>query len=96
MRIHDINGEEHDITREEAERIAGELMKVSGKESNATFMKRAQDNIEAVTGMRPTTEDEAKAILYKFMPGWSMKHVEIIFETMEYIASMHSEKTKIL
>lgn len=96
MRIHDINGEEHDITREEAERIAGELMKISGKESNAAFMKRAQDNIEAVTGMRPTTEDEAKAILYKFMPGWSMKHVEIIFETMEYIASMHSEKNKIL
>lgn len=35
MRIHNINGEEHDITREEAERIAGELMKISGKESNA-------------------------------------------------------------
>ena len=96
MKIKLANGEEHDITREEAERIAGEFMKISEKESNAVFMKRAQDNIEAVTGMRPTTEDEAKAILYKFMPGWSMKHVEIIFEIMEYVASMHSKKTKIL
>ena len=92
MKAHDLNGNEFDITREEAERIAGELARVDGKESNKAFMKRAQDNIEAVTGMRPTTEDEAKAILYKFMPGWGIKHVELVFEVMEYVAAMHKNK----
>lgn len=30
MKVHDMNGQEFDITREEAERIAGELMEISG------------------------------------------------------------------
>lgn len=92
MTVHDVNGNEVHISKDEAERIAAELAKMGGKESNAAFMKRAQDNIQAMTGMRPTTEDEAKAILYKFMPGWSMKHVELVFETMEYIAAMYKQK----
>jgi len=92
MTVHDENGNEFHITKDEAERIAAELAKMGGKESNAAFMSRAQDNIQAMTGMRPTTEDEAKAILYKFMPGWSMKHVELVFEVMEYVAAMHKQK----
>jgi len=92
MKIVDKDGNTAYISFAEAERIAGELAKLGGHESNATFMRRAQSNIESLTGMRPTTEDEAKAILYKFMPGWSMKHVELIFETMEYVAAMHKNK----
>ena len=92
MTVHDVNGNEVHISKDEAERIAADLAKMGGKETNAAFMKRAQDNIQAMTGMRPTTEDEAKAILYKFMPGWGIKHVELMFETMEYIAAMHKNK----
>ena len=61
-------------------------------ETNEAFMKRAQDNIEAVTGMRPNTEDEAKQILYRFTRGTSMKDIELMFEMMEYVAAMHKQK----
>ena len=94
MKIHDLEGTEHDISREEAKRIAEELAKLEGKETNKSFMNRAAENIRAVTGVYPKTEDELKKILYQFIPGPSMPVIELIFESMEWIAGMHSEKTK--
>ena len=92
MKAHDLNGNEFDITREEAERIAGELAKLGGHETNQAFMERASENIKMASGMKPTTEDEAKEILYKMIPHWTKKHVELVFETMEWIAGMHKNK----
>ena len=94
MKAHDLDGNEFDISREEAERIAGELAKLDGKETNASFMNRAAENIRALTGEKPATEDEAKMILYKNLRGPSMQEIELLYETMEYIVGMHSMKTK--
>jgi hypothetical protein len=94
MKIHDLDGNEHDISREEAERIAEELAKLDGKETNEAFMHRAAENIRAVTGVYPKTEDELKKVLYQFIPGPSMPVIELLFESMEWIAGMHSMKTK--
>lgn len=94
MKAHDYKGNEFDITREEVERLANELAKHDGKESNKSFMNRAAENIHAVTGEYPHTEDELKEILYKNTSGTTQKQIELIFESMEWIAGMHSEKTK--
>lgn len=93
MKVHDMNGVEFDITREEAERIAEELAHIDGKETNKSFMDRAAENIRAVVGVKPKTEDELKAILYRFLRGPSVPEIELLFESMEWIAGMHSEKT---
>ena len=93
MKAHDMNGQEFDITREEVERLAGELAARSGKETNESFMDRAAENIRAVTGVKPHTEDELKTILYRFLRGPSMPEIELLFESMEWIAGMHSKKT---
>lgn len=93
MKAHDMNGVEFDITREEAERIAEELAHLDGKETNKSFMDRAAENIRAVVGVKPKTEDELKAILYRFLRGPSVPEIELLFESMEWIAGMHSEKT---
>ena len=94
MKAHDMNGAEFDITREEAERIAEELAHIDGKETNKTFTDRALDNIEAVTGIRPKTEDELKELLYKNLAGPSMAEIELIYESMEVIVGWHSMKTR--
>ena len=94
MKAHDMNGQEFDITREEVERLAGELAARSGKETNESFMDRAAENIKAVTGTKPRTEDELKEMLYQKLRGTSRDDVELLFETMEWIAGMHSMKTK--
>ena len=93
MKAHDMNGTEFDITREEVERLAGELAARSGKETNESFMDRAAENIRAVVGVKPQTEDELKTILYRFLRGPSMPEIELLFESMEWIAGMHSKKT---
>ena len=92
MKAHDLDGNEFDIDRAEAERIAGELAKLGGHETNEAFMERAAENIKMATGMKPKTEDEAKEILYRMIPGWTKQHVEAVFETMEWIAGMHKQK----
>ena len=79
MKVHDMNGNEFDITREEAERIAEELAKLYGKETNKSFMDRAAENIKSVTGVKPKTEDELKEILYKNTSGTTMKEIELFF-----------------
>ena len=94
MKVHDMNGNEFDITREEAERIAGELAKLDGKETNKSFMERAAENIRSVTGVKPKTEDELKELLYKHTSGTTMKEIELLFETMEWVAGMHGEKVR--
>lgn len=61
MKAHDLNGNEFDITKEEALRISDELAKLHGaSESNESFLNRALNNIEMMTGERPKTEDELK------------------------------------
>jgi len=93
MKVHDMNGNEFDITREEAERISEELAKLSGAtETNKAFMERAQNNIAAVAGFKPTSEDELKMVLYKNLRGPSMPEIEILVEAMEYVAAMHKQK----
>jgi DNA-directed RNA polymerase subunit F len=92
MKAYDMNKNEFDITREEAERIAGELAKLGGHETNKAFMERAQNNIAAVAGFKPTSEDELKMVLYKNLRGPSMPEIEILVEAMEYVAAMHKQK----
>ena len=92
MKAHDLKGNEFDISREEAERIAEELAKLDGKETNKAFMERAQNNIAAVAGFKPMSEDELKMVLYKNLRGPSMPEIEILVEAMEYVAAMHKQK----
>jgi len=92
MTVHDVNGNEFHITKDEAERIAAELAKMGGHETNKTFMERAQNNIAAVAGFKPTSEDELKMVLYKNLRGPSMPEIEILVEAMEYVAAMHKQK----
>lgn len=92
MKAHDLNGNEFDIDRAEAERIAEELAKLGGHETNKAFMERAQNNIAAVAGFKPTSEDELKMVLYKNLRGPSMPEIEILVEAMEYVAAMHKQK----
>ena len=94
MKAHDMNGQEFDITREEVERLAGELAARSGKETNDAFLARAMNNIKAVTGVMPQTEDELKELLYQHTTGTSMKEIELLYEAMEVITGWHSKKTK--
>ena len=92
MKAHDMNGNEFDITREEAERIAGELAKVDGHETNEAFLNRALSNVKAVSGVWPKTEDELKEVLYQNIPGTSMKTIELLYEAMEVITAWHKKK----
>jgi len=95
MKIHLTNGLEAEIDETEAKRISEEVAKLHGAvESNETFMNRAAENIRALTGEKPKTEDEAKMILYKNLKGPSKDEIELLYETMEYIVGMHSAKTK--
>ena len=94
MKAHDLDGHEFDIDRAEAERIAGELARLDGKETNEAFLKRSIDNIEMLTGERPKTEDELKKLLYERIPNTSMKTIELLYEAMETITGWHSMKTK--
>ena len=92
MKAHDMNGNEFDITREEVERLAGELAARSGKETNEAFTNRALDNIEGMTGFRPKSEAELKELLYRSIPGTTRRDIELLYEAMETIAGWHKKK----
>ena len=93
MKAHDLDGNQFDISREEAERIAEELAKLDGKETNKAFLNRALDNIEKMTGHRPKNEDEAKEILHNNVH-LRDGELNLIYETVEAIVGWHSEHTK--
>lgn len=95
MKAHDMNGQEFDITKTEAERIAGEVAKLNGAvESNEAFTARALDNIEGMTGFRPKSEAELKELLYRSIQGPTRRDIELLYESMEVITGWHSKKTK--
>lgn len=92
MKIHDKDGNEVHITREEAEKISRDL-KAMSKETNEDFTNRALDNIEKMTGKRPESEEEAKEILHDNI---HMKddELDLLYETVEAIVGWHSKNTK--
>ena len=92
MKVHDMNRNEFDITREEAERIAGELAKLGGHETNEAFLNRALDNIQDMTGFRPKSEEELKELLYRSLPGPTRRDIELLYEAMETITGWHKKK----
>ena len=92
MKVHDMNRNEFDITREEAERIAGELAKLGGHETNEAFLNRALDNIQDMTGVRPKSEEELKELLYRSLPGPTRRDIELLYEAMETITGWHKKK----
>lgn len=93
MKAHDLNGNEFDITREEAERIAEGLTKLDGRETNESFLNRALNNIEKMTGRRPKNEEEAKKILHENIH-LRNEELNLIYETVEAIVGWHSKNTK--
>ena len=93
MKVHDMNGNEFDITREEAERISEELAKLNGAtETNDAFLNRALDNIQDMTGFRPKSEEELKELLYRSIAGPTRRDIELLYESMETIAGWHKKK----
>ena len=92
MKAHDLDGHEFDIDRAEAERIAGELAKLGGHETNEAFLNRALDNIQGMTGFRPKSEEELKELLYRSIPGPTRRDIELLYEAMETIAGWHKKK----
>lgn len=92
MKAHDMNGAEFDITKDEAQRIAGELAKLGGHETNEQFLNRALDNIQSMTGFRPKSEDELKELLYRSIAGPTRRDIELLYEAMETIAGWHKKK----
>lgn len=93
MRITDKDGKPVDITMEEAERIASMVGKESEPEEDR-YTKRALDNIESITGVRPKTEDELKKVLYDHTSNTSMHDIDLMYETVEAIIGWHSAKHK--
>ena len=94
MEVTTKDGQTVKISNEEMKRVAETYAHMHGLETNDAFMNRAAENIKVVTGVKPTTEDELKELLYKNTSGTSMKEIELLFETMEWVAAMHSMKTK--
>ena len=92
MTVHDVIGNEFSIDRAEAERIAGELAKLGGHETNEQFLNRALDNIQSMTGFRPKSEEELKELLYRSIVGPTRRDIELLYEAMETIAAMHKQK----
>jgi DNA-directed RNA polymerase subunit F len=92
MKVHDLNGNEFDIDRAEAERIAGELAKLGGHETNEAFLNRALDNIQSITGVRPRTEDDLKVLLYQNTSNTNMHDINLIYEAVEAIVGWHKKK----
>jgi DNA-directed RNA polymerase subunit F len=92
MKAHDMNGQEFDITKAEAERIAGEVAKLNGHETNETFTNRALDNIQSMTGVRPRTEDDLKVLLYQNTNNTNMHDINLIYEAVEAIVGWHKQK----
>ena len=92
MKAHDLEGNEFDIDRAEAERIAGELTKLNHGETNEQFLNRALDNIERMTGFRPKSEEELKELLYRAIQGPTRRDIELLYEAMETIAGWHKKK----
>jgi len=82
------NGTDAEISADEAKRIAGEM-----HNEPHTYLKRAIDNIEAVSGERPASEDELKEILYENIPGLSKNDVELLYEAMEAIVGWYATKS---
>lgn len=94
MEVTTKDGQTVKISNEEMKRVAETYAHMHGVETNDEFMNRAAENIRALTGEKPMTEDEAKMILYKNLKGPSMPEIELLYETMEFIVGMHSAKTK--
>lgn len=92
MRAYDMNGNEFDITKDEAKRIAEELAKLEGHETNEAFLNRALGNIEQMTGFRPKSEGELKELLYRSIQGPTRRDIELLYEAMETIAGWHKKK----
>ena len=92
MKAHDLNGNEFDITKDEAQRIAGELAKLHHGETNEQFLNRALDNIQSITGVRPRTEDDLKVLLYQNTSNTNMHDINLMYEAVEAIIGMHKQK----
>lgn len=78
MTIHLENGDEAEISEAEAKRIAKAVYNEPHE-----YLKRAQDNLERLTGERPESEDDLKHILYMMMPELNRKQADTLFEVVE-------------
>ena len=78
MEITLTNGLKAEIDEAEAKRIAG-LVHNEPHE----YLKRAQDNLERLTGKRPESEDDLKHILYMVMPELNREQADTLFEVVE-------------
>ena len=92
MKVHDMNGNEFDITREEAERISEHLHKLDGNhESNEAFTNRALDHIFELTGEHPANEDDLKKLLYNRIPNTSWQTIDLLSEAMDVLVGWHKK-----
>ena len=92
MKVHDLNGQEFDIDKAEAERIAEELAKLGGHETNKAFLDRALDHVFELTGERPANEDALKKLLYAKIPNTSWQTIDLLYEAMEVLVGWHKQK----
>ena len=78
MKIKLANGQEIEVSEEEAEKLAGEAW----NEPHA-YLHRAQDNLKKMTGTHPESEDDLKDILYEAMPCLTREQADILYEVVE-------------
>ena len=83
MKIKTKEGANVEITDEEAERIA----KAYWNEPK-TFLNRALDNIEKMTGVRPHDEDSLKKLMYEKIAIGDEEHTDLFYEMIEAIIGM--------
>lgn len=83
MKIKLKDGTSAEITDEEADRISKEYYN-----EPKTFLNRALDNIEKMTGVRPYDEDSLKKLMYEELTIGDEKHTNLFYEMIEAIIGM--------
>jgi len=83
MKIKLKDGTSAEITDEEAGRISDEYYN-----EPKTFLNRALDNIQKMTGVRPHDEDSLKKLMYEKIMLGDEEHTNLFYEMIEAIIGM--------
>lgn len=78
MRIKLANGQEVEVSEQEAAKLAGEAWN-----EPHVYLHRAQENLEKMTKLPAESEDDLKEILYRIMPGITKEQADMLYEVVE-------------
>lgn len=89
MKVKTKDGANVEITDEEAKRIAEAY-----ENEPTTFLNRALDNIQKMTGVRPHDEDSLKKLMYEKIAIGDEEHTDLFYEMIEAIIGMFAVESK--